>query len=438
MRRGTAWVAAVALLCGGAMDLGAAERELDPLLEILIEQGVITREQGIAVEDERARRAAVTAGTAIEPVTEAATEPAAEPLSPALPVASTTTEVKSAWYDRIDFKGDIRLRYEAFFIDQLAHNDQRHRFRVRIRPGIYTDVTDWMDVGFQLRSGDPLDPVSDNQSVDGGFAMKSISIAEGYTGFHPTSWLDVTLGKFSPKRRWSVTDLQWDDDVTVEGAMQELSFGPLKTDVYQFLLEESKSGNDAYMLGGQVYADFGSRSLGTFTVGAGYDDWVRPQLVANQTLDGDLRGNKVTNFLDDDDQLISDFDIFTAFAKWSWTKNERWPIKVHLAGYANSGAAGLGETYNRGYFARIQVGDYKEKFQPMFRYTRYYSEPDALFYVFAQSDTTRASDVDGHRLDFRLGMVKKSFFSLTWYHTKPVFAVAPTMDRFMLDYFIVF
>ena len=36
------------------------------------------------------------------------------------------------------------------------------------------------------------------------------------------------------------------------------------------------------------------------------------------------------------------------------------------------------------------MGDYKQKFQPMFRYTRYYSEPDAIFYVFTQSDTLRA------------------------------------------------
>ena len=113
---------------------------------------------------------------------------------------------------------------------------------MRIRPGIYTDVTDWMDVGLQLRSGDPLDPVSDNQSVDGGFAMKEIAISEGFAGFRPTRWLDVTLGKFDPGKKWVVTDMQWDDDVTVEGAMEELSFGPLKTDLYQFLLEENGSG----------------------------------------------------------------------------------------------------------------------------------------------------------------------------------------------------
>jgi hypothetical protein len=49
-----------------------------------------------------------------------------------------------------------------------------------------------------------------------------------------------------------------------------------------------------------------------------------------------------------------------------------------------------------------------------------------------------ASDVDGYRLDFRLGCVKKSFFNLTWYHTKPIYAFVPTMDRLQVDYIIEF
>ena len=438
--RGMTWVTVLVLLCAGTVGSSAAEKELDPLLEILIENGVITRAQAVAVEAERDRRAAAAAAAA-EPAADVPSAPApsvARVPEPPPPAPVVVSETKAKWYDRIDFKADLRLRYESFFVDEISSNDQRHRFRLRIRPGIYTDVTDWMNVGLQLRSGDPLDPVSDNQSTDGGFAMKQIAISEGFAGFHPAGWLDVTLGKFDPGKKWVVTDMQWDDDVTVEGAMEQFTFGPLKTDLYQFLLEESKSGGDAYMLGGQVYAQFGSDSAGAFTVGAGFDNWVRPQMLVNLTLDGDLRGNEVTNLTDDEDRLYSDFDIYTGFAKWTLSLSERWPLKVHVAGYYNAGAAGPGENYNKGYFARVQVGDYKEKYQPMFRYTRYYSEPDAIFYVFSQSDTTRASDLDGHRFDFRLGFVKRSYFNFTWYHTNPVYADAPTMDRFQMDYIIRF
>jgi hypothetical protein len=430
------WITLLAILVFGAVGVGADEPELDPLLELLVEQGVITLEQALAVQAEYDLRNAQAQAPAEAPQQPfAADVPATSAEESAVPAEETK---KEKWYDRIDFKGDLRLRGEFFWVEGISPNDRRERFRARIRPGIYTDITDWMEVGLQVRSGDPNDPVSDNSSFDGGFSLIPISFSEGFAGFHPTEWLDLTFGKFDAKKKWVVTDMQWDDDVTVEGAMEEFSFGPFKGNLYQYILEEDKETRDAYLLGGQLSGKFGSDSVGSFTVGAGYDEWVRPQMVADLTLSGKLKGNRITNLLDDEDQLISDFKIANAFLKWSWTKNERWPLKFSLFGYLNTGARDLGNEYDTGYFVRFQVGDYKKKGQMMFRLSRYYSEPDALFYVFAQSDTTMASDVDGYRFDFRLGYVKKSYFNITWYHTKPVFALFPTMDRLQVDYIIVF
>ncbi len=182
------------------------------------------------------------------------------------------------------------MHAEIFWVEGISPNDRRERFRARIRPGIYTDITDWMEVGLQLRSGDPLDLVSDNSTFDGGFGLIPISISEGFANFHSKERLALTLGKFDPRKKWVVSDMQWDDDVTVEGAMEELSFGPLTLDLSQYILEEDKRTRDAYLLGGQVYGKFGSDSTGSFTVGAGYDEWVRPQLVADLTLSGKLHG----------------------------------------------------------------------------------------------------------------------------------------------------
>jgi hypothetical protein len=422
----------LALVFAGTVIGGAQEPELDPLLELLVEQGVITLEQALAVQAEYDRRRMPDQVKAPPP-------PTVEIEAPTTPTEDNVAEKKDEkWYDRIDFKGDLRLRGEFFWVDGISSNDRRERFRVRIRPGIYADITDWMEVGLQVRSGDPTDPVSDNSSFDGSFSLIPLSISEGYAGFDLGKTLDLTIGKFDPKKKWVVTDMQWDDDVTVEGAMEELSFGPLKIDFYQYLLEEDKSTRDAYLLGGQVYGSFGSDSVGSVTVGAGFDQWVRPQMVADLTLDGKLNGNRVTNLLDDDQQLISDFEIANAFVTWSLKKSDRWPVKFSLFGYLNTGARGLGKDYDTGYFVRLQVGDYKKKGQMMFRASRYYSEPDALFYVFAQSDTTMASDVDGYRFDFRLGYVNKSYFNFTWYHTKTVYSVFPDMDRLQVDYIIVF
>ena len=109
-------------------------------------------------------------------------------------------------------------------------------------------------------------------------------------------------------------------------------------------------------------------------------------------------------------------------------------------GYHNFGAQGQGKDWDDGYFVRFQIGDYKKKGQVAFRASRYYSQPDALFYIFAQSDTTMVSDVDGYRFDLRLGYVMNSYFNLTWYHTKPSsdLSDAEEMDRLQVDYIIVF
>ncbi len=436
MTRWMVRISVIAMVFVAVVGVGAEEPELDPLLELLVEQGVITREQALAVQAEYDRRRAAGQPSIVVPPQP---DPAKPPMPPQTVEAPPPEETKDErWYDRIDFKGDLRLRGEFFWVDGISPNDRRQRFRARIRPGIYTDITEWMEVGLQVRSGDPLDPVSDNSSFDGGFALIPISFSEVFADFHLGGSLDLTLGKFDPKKKWVVTDMQWDDDVTVEGAMQELSFGPLKVDFYQYVLEEDKNSSDSYLLGGQVYGKFGSDGVGSFTVGAGYDEWIRPQMVADLTLSGKLHGNRVTNLLDDNDQLISDFEIANAFATWSWSRNERWPVKFSVFGYLNTGAQGLGKEYDTGYFVRLQVGDYKKRGQMMFRASRYYSEPDALFYVFAQSDTTMASDVDGYRFDFRLGYVKKSYFNFTWYHTKTVYSLFPDMDRLQVDYIIVF
>jgi hypothetical protein len=430
----------IAILCVAVVaGVGAEEVELDPLLELLVEQGVITLEQAVGVQAEYDRRRAAGRPSEIVPPRPEAVAPAAPPL--VVEATPPPEEKKEAhWYDKIDFKGDLRLRYEGFWIDGISDRNHRDRERIRIRPGIYSQVTDWMRVGFQLRSGDPLDPVSDNQTVEDGFTMKPIAISEAFAAFTPVDWFGLHVGKFDAKKLWRVSDMQWDDDVTVEGMLQNLEFGPFEASLYQYALEERKQGEDSYLFGGQARGVFKLGSNDNLTVGAGYDSWYNPQYLVDKTLNGDIRGNRVTNILDDNEQLISDFTIGNIFAEWTHNSKSRWPIKLTAFGYHNFGARGLGKEWDDGYFIRFQIGDYKEKGQLAFRASRYFSEPDALFYIFAQSDTTMVSDVDGYRFDLRLGYVMKSYFNFTWYHTKPASSLedTPAMDRLQVDYIIVF
>jgi len=439
-KRWTALITALVVCLALPVFAQTDEPEMDPLLELLVEQGVITAEQASAVQAEYARREAAKVAEAKPPAvlsTEAPQVATAEPL----PVPDPDAKKKEKWYDRIDFKGDARLRYEGFKIDGISDNNVRQRERLRFRAGIYTDVTEWMKVGFQLRTGDPLDPVSDNQTVEGGFTMKPIAVTEAFAAFTPLDWFGLHVGKFDAKKLWKVSDFQWDDDVTVEGMLQNFDVGAFSASTYQYYLEERKQGDDAYLLGGQVRGNLKLASKHKLTVGGGYDDWVNPQYVADLTLDGKIRGNRVTNILDDQDMLISDFQVGNIFAEWQYKMSDRWPIKLTAFGYHNFGANEFeGKKYDDGYFIRFQIGDYQEKGHIAFRASRYFSQPDALFYVFTQSDTTMVSDVDGYRFDLRLGWIMKSYFNFTWYHTKPASDLEdiPTMDRLQVDYIIKF
>ncbi|MBD3853857.1 MAG: putative porin [Acidobacteria bacterium] len=175
MKRWKVWSVVLLVVFVGVLGAGADEPELDPLLKLLVERGLITIEEALAVQAEYDRRRAEEETPTIPTQTPA---PAPSPEKVVEPVREIASEDEGEkWYDRFDFRGDLRLRTEIFWVEGISQNDRRGRFRARIRPGIYTDITDWMDVGLQLRSGDPLDPVSDNSTFDGGFSLIPISIS---------------------------------------------------------------------------------------------------------------------------------------------------------------------------------------------------------------------------------------------------------------------
>lgn len=442
------------LVClAGVAWAGAEQSEVEALLELLVKKGTITAEQAAEIRGAKDDGAKVDQLMKLLVAQDVITTDEAKQVSVAKPVrvaeaapapAAAKTEKKS-WTDRIKIKGDIRLRYEGFSKEGSYHNDRRDRFRVRLRPGLEATVTDRLKLGFQLRNGDPDDPVSNNTSFDGGFQAKDFNLAQAYVDYRPTDWLGLIGGKFDAGKRWTVSDFQWDDDVTVEGAMQNFAFGGngggfkgFKLATYQYILEESKTSRDGYLFGGQLRSDFKLNSTNSLGLGFGFDLWDNPQAIVDLTLSGKLAGNKMTNFVDAEGRLISDFEILNLFAEWKNSANKRWPVKVNLFYYQNLGARGIANDEDTAHFARLQVGDYKKPGQVAFRYSRYFSEPDAVFYVFTQSDTSRSSNLDAHRFDVRIGAVKNSYFNLTWYNTEPSYGHDEAMDRWQVDYILRF
>jgi hypothetical protein len=316
-----------------------------------------------------------------------------------------------------------------------------------------------------LRSGNPNNPISDNQSFDDGFNKFKISIAQAYVDWSPIKPLSIIAGKFSPEKLWTVSDMQYDDDVVTEGAMELFTWKPggpakaLDLNFYQFILNESGSSADSYMFGGQVVPVFSLNKTNELAVGAGFEAITNPNQVADLYFNEDLvtDAGYVTNFVDPATQkIISKFQVGDLFFQWKNTAFSDWPIKINLYLYKNFGASsemgailpvgdggeelvyGKGTDNDTAWFGRIQVGDYKKPGQIALRFSRYDSKPDAIFFAYGQSDSRRSSNVDGYRTDFRIGLPKSSYINFTWYRTNWTLGDDTTMNRIFLDFIFPF
>jgi hypothetical protein len=378
------------------------------------------------------------------------------------------TPEKRKWNDIIKIKGDLRLRYEGFNWPNHFDDGRRDRGRYRLRLGFIADLHEKLDLGIELRSGNFTDPVSDNTSFDGAGTKDEIAIAQAYARWMPRKDVWAQAGKFSPKKLWHVSDMQWDDDAVVNGAMGAYDWsgdGLIQhADVrgYVFALEENSSAEDSFWYGVQGGPTFGLTKKDTLLVGVGYDQVTNPEQVARNSEgfndDALFGGNAVTNLVIFDQAgeaqaLVSDFETVTLFAEWKNKASKSWPIKASLYFYKNLAAGDAfgidpttqddsslsqGTDNDTGWFFRLQVGDYKTFKQMAFRYSRYDAKPDAMFYTFTQSDTIRGSNVEANRFDFRIGMPLKGYINVTWYNARPKTGYDDTMNRWQFDYIFRF
>ena len=356
------------------------------------------------------------------------------------------------WYERIDFYADFRLRYDASWRDNFEDV-----FRYRLRAGFEAKATSFLDAGFEFRSGNPKNPVSDNQDLGGGLGKKDFKLAEVYGDFRLSDKFFVVAGKFEHRRYWVVSDMQWDSDVTTEGFMQRMTLQSnddgvlerLGASVYQIILQQNDE-QSAWLLGAQIRPELQVGEHNTLTLGVGYDHYIDPQLVVDLSFEGELGGNKVTNLLDESGRLISDFRILTAIVQWRNNSNSTWPLFLRFFYYKNTGASdrlgteigtgaqGTGKDNDTGLFFRAALGGGRNFGDLAIRFTYYYSQPDAILYAYTQSDTRRSSNLNGTRVDFRVAMPAGQSLNFTWYRTEPELGEAVTMNRLFVDYVLGF
>lgn len=121
----------------------------------------------------------------------------------------------SSWAEKVQLKGDYRLRYE--YIDK-EDADSQTRWRFRARPLLVAKPSSDMEVGFGLASGSD-DPVSTNQSFGGGSTSKPVWIDLAYATWTGVPETTITGGKMvNPYYTVEKSYLIYDGDFRPEGA----------------------------------------------------------------------------------------------------------------------------------------------------------------------------------------------------------------------------
>lgn len=148
------------------------------------------------------------------------------------------------WFDRIRFKGDLRLRYEG--IDE-EFEPKRDRLRFRTRFGFTAQVRDELQVVVQLASGGG-NPVSTKQTFDDGFSRKDIGLNLAYVDWRVNESLTINAGKMkNPLFKAGKVPLIWDSDLNPEGFAAKLSSGVFFGTVAIFSVEERSATDDSLL-----------------------------------------------------------------------------------------------------------------------------------------------------------------------------------------------
>ncbi|HSD09980.1 MAG TPA: putative porin [Candidatus Binatia bacterium] len=397
------------------------------LEEILQEKGVIDASEAAEAKAAREKE-------------QAATEKAVSSI-PALP----------EWVKTITFFGDVRIRNESFFQDG---SPDRIRQRFRLRFGAKVKPTDEIETGFKLSSGNPDDPISNNQTFTDEFTPKELNIANAYIKLTPYKsiglqrpWVTLMGGKFDQPMYVPPTpnQLVFDPDLTPEGFYESLKVvdekeGFLRTlalNLGQFIFQENSNTGEAAIYG---FQGVGTAALGDalWTVGVADYHYVDPSSIAvarntNSSLtitnfvtlsDGTVVGGKpvspgtdaegnpitITKF----NSAFNDLDVATDVL--IPTGMPAFPLRVFGDFVDNTETS----SDDMGYQGGVTIGASRDPGDFFFTYAYEYLETDAVVSAFTNSDYGRSggTNTKAHILQSGYTLTKNlSFLSTAWIDT---------------------
>lgn len=328
----------------------------------------------------------------------------------------------SDWWENVKVKGDLRYRHEM--IDE-QDKDARHRHRIRARLGIDGKVNDVTKVGIQFATGSD-DPVSTNQTLDGGFTSKSLVLDLAYLQYKPAriNGLTVTGGKFkNPFYKPGSSELIWDSDFNPEGGTAEFSrtFEDISVTFIGsgLWIDERSSDKDSWLGAGMGVFKYDLNEKKTsLTVGAGYFNYVNSKGFA-PFYDDDPMGNStydVIESIDGDDTTYTalyanDFELLEMFAEVSHHVN-KIPMTVMFDYVTNTAADSL----DTGWLVGFRAGKTKKPWSWAFHYNYREVERDAVVGTYTDSDFRGGgTDAKGHEIGGSLQLADNTTFNVTYF-----------------------
>jgi hypothetical protein len=329
-----------------------------------------------------------------------------------------------SWWQRIQFSGDFRSRYEGFYEKDKS---TRNRVRLRLRVRLDTDINPDTHFQIQLASGDPGTPVSTNQTFTEYFLPKPFNLDRAVIHYNPSGAKALTLavGKFTfPLER---TQMVWDDDVNWEGGYQQVAWDAgervgVKLIALQTAVNEVSAREDAFMLAGygELTFGFGEHELLFSAANYGFGN---VDQVAVATATGPLESIN-TNLIERDVSgrvigFASDFNLVDVMGQVTIdTGRGGYPVRVLADWVRNTRAATDRDT---GFWMEFEYGEARQTKSYSVGYTYGRIEQDSVLSPFVFSDMP-GSGIDIHMPEISYLPLDGLSLDFTLHITRPLVA----------------
>jgi hypothetical protein len=340
------------------------------------------------------------------------------------------------WAQNVKIGGDFRYRHET--IDDDGASDDRNRNRIRARVSIEGKVNEDLDYKMRLASGSE-DPVSTNQTLDGGFSSKDVWIDRAYLDYHGFSNTSILAGKMSnPFVAVGGNQLIWDGDLNPEGGAVQFGFDMDKgSSVFANLggmwVEENSSDVDQSMFGAQVGL-ITAMGDGKLTAGMSYFDYgnLEEQLAVFNKSYG--FGNTTVTNPGGTESYIYDYNLVEAFAAYDFSAGKT-PVSVY-GDYVKNIASDVQE--DTGWLVGIKLGKAKAPGTWDLGYNYRDLEADAVVGAFSDSDFIGGgTDGKGHKFSTSYA-IDKNFTTGVTYYMNEQGSQETDYDRLQVDFKLKF